>query len=207
MNVRSFVFLLLATTLAACGTIQPNATVGVSADDLSDFASYEADIDGNGVVDIGNQSFVAGPLDGNAALLIEPGPKLPNGTAAGQSLESKGFGSGLYSDTENGWIDGWFTFTDVSVDGEFTWIGIGGIRPGAYEMTCASPDAELYSLDGWCLPEMGMKAGDDRRYLIHVTDGTADCPRQSYHFGFEVWEDGTVTPLNGRISPVDETCP
>ena len=36
-----------------------------------------------------------------------------------------------------------------------------------------------------------------------------DCedPRESTHIGFTVWEDGTVTPLNGRISPVDESCP
>ena len=207
--MRNIALIVLSPSLllAACGTVELEEPADVSGDELSAFAASSTDIDGNGVTDIGSQSFVIGNLEGDATLFIEPGSKLPNGNAAGQDLESKGFGSGLYSDTENGWIDGWFTFSDVSVDGEFTWIGIGGIRPGAYEMTCSTTDAELYSLDGWCLPEMGMKAGDDRRYLIHVTDGTADCARQSYHFGFEVWTDGTVTPLNGRISPVDETCP
>lgn len=190
--------------LLACNNLGKSPMTG---DDLSGLASVNVDIDGNGVQDVGNQSFVAGPLDGNAVLFIEPGPKLPNGSAAGQTLESLGYGSGMYSSEENGWVDGWFSFTDVSVNGEFTWVGIGGIRPGAYEMTCAEPGAELYALDGHCLPEMGMKEGDDRRFLIHVTDGDETCPRESYHFGFEVWEDGVVTPLNDSIAPRDESCP
>lgn len=204
--------LLSSLLLAACGTVNTSSEDAaapaddVSSDDLSEFASREYDIDGNTKDDL-RQSFVIGASEEfGAVFFVEPGPKLPNGAASGQSLKVVGFGNKEYSSADNGWVEWFLGMSEIEIDGTLVWYGVGGLRPGIYEVGCATESATIGTLDGWCLLELDMSPDDMREYLIPVTDGDETCPRQSYHAAFQVWDDYEVTPLGYRITDPDPNC-
>lgn len=208
--MRKLLLSYLLLPVIACGTVTPEVAEApadeVSSDDLSEFASREYDIDGNGKDDLG-QSLVIGASDEfGAVFFVEPGPKLPGGIAAGQDLKVVGYGNKEYSSAENGWASWFLAMSEIEIDGTLVWYGIGGLRPGVYEVECATADATIGTLDGWCLLEMDLSSDDMREYLIPVDDGDETCPRRSYHAAFEVWDDYEVTPLGYRISQPDTNC-
>lgn len=203
MNRSLLPLISISFLLAACGDAEPRDVTG---EELSDFVTYETDIDGNDIDDLEQSMVIGGSEEFGAVFFVESGPKLPGGTASGQKLNLVGFGGGEYSSVENNWADPFIGMSEVLLDGELAWYGVGGLRPGVYEVSCATESAELGTLDDWCLLGEDMAEGDEREFLITVTDGDETCPRQSVHAGFQVWEDYTVTALGYRISDPDPTC-
>lgn len=208
-NKIKTVFLAFVLAFAsACGvnvsTMDGGAT---SSSDLSAAIASENDFDSNGVDDL-SQSFVIGGSEQlGAVFFVKPGAKLPDGASANQALGLRGFGNGQYSSSTNGWESNFMSMVPVyDSTGALVWYGVAGLRPGVYEVTCATDTAELGTLDGWCLLGEAMAVGDERGEIITVTDGDATCPRQSQHAAFEVWSDYIVTELGYRISDPDPTC-
>lgn len=90
--------------------------------------------------------------------------------------------------------------------GALEWYGVGGLREGRYEVTCAFEDAAFLTLDGWCLPGEGETAADVHELTVPVTDGSEGCWRPSQHWAFEVQNDW-VSPIGSSFAPRDESCP
>lgn len=209
--MRSFKFLVSVSLvlLVGCGVnVAPMDGDHASSNDLSTAISEVEDFDANGVLDL-EQSFVIGGTEKyGAVFFVKPGPKLPDGSSANQALGLRGYGSGQYSSETDGWESNFMSMVPVYSNdtGELVWYGVAGLRPGVYEISCATDDADLGSLDGWCLLGEAMAPGDEREELITVTDGDATCPRESVHAAFQVWSDYIVTPFFDRISATDPTC-
>ena len=197
--MRSFMFF---ATLVAC-----NTTPEPSAADLGELLASNADLDGNGEDDASQTTIVARHETWGGVLFVRPGPILPGGIAEGQALELRGDGCNAYSSSGTCWEDGFLPMSPIYDDSDsLAWYGVGGMRDGNYEITCAAETAELGTLDGWCLPGENASATDDHELGVYVRDGSEGCWRDSAHWVFRVTADW-VDALGYSFAPRDTSCP
>lgn len=207
--------LLLPSLLLACNTAPADEAAPATSADLSEAATIYKDMDNNGVDDV-LQSFVIGSYEGNAAVIVDPGMKSPEGMASDQDAEFRGYGSGMYVEYENdtpednAWSDGFFPAVEVTDNDSGELVGYGNIgwRPGSYEVGMANVGASIGELDDWWLLQLGVSSSvDNLDYLVLHLDGVAGgCERESWHLAFTVWQDGSVSPIGYSIAPEDPNC-
>ncbi len=177
------------------------------ADDLGSLLEADSDLDGNGFDDVEQTTIAAATEMYGAVMFVRPGPILPGGIADGQPLEIRGDGCNAYTDDSNCWSEGFMGMSPIydSETGALAWYAVGGLREGNYELTCAREDAQLGTLNGWCLPGEGQTASDVHDLVVYVRDGQEGCYRDSAHWVFRVTTDW-VEPLGYSIAPRDESC-
>lgn len=192
----------------ACNTASMPEAMKPTAADLGAILDANDDLDGNGYSDSEQTTIVAKTELYGAVQFIRPGPQLPGGIADGQPLELRGAGCNEYTSDPNCWMEGFMAYSPIydADSGALQWYGVGGLRDGDYEGVCANEDAELGTLNGWCLPGEGATAADDHELVVHVVDGSEGCYRDAYHWAFSVRSDW-VESLGYSFAPRDESCP
>ena len=202
---------LIALTLLACNSLQP-------ADDVYDDGVQAIvaidDLDGNGIEDIGNQSYAFGETEIGVAVGFLFSATLPV-NAEEQDYSLFGSGNDTYVTADNGWETAFLPLPEMTnSDDEVVGYGAQGIRDGNYTVNCGLESAIPHTATGWCQPDQGLTADDDTDFLVTLTNGSPDCaglPGYSssgyittYAYRFSVI-DGRLVKIAGTI-PTDPVC-
>ncbi len=204
--MRSFLSTsILLSLTSACGLRADKEEESAPAADVTAVPSVVYDLDGNGIEDVGNQSYAFGQSDAGATFVVFLGATLPQGSATNVSMSLRGYGSEEYSDEEYGWDTNFLPLPDArDADGDVVGYGVAGLRDGTYEFNCARTDASVGTLDGWCKPS-NTKPADDLRFLVEIINGDETCPRLDKNWGITVL-NGVVFPTGESFARPDETC-
>ena len=205
------IFLVLST-LFACNSLNHRADM---SDGEVDAISAIDDLDGNGVVDFGNQSFAFGQTEIGASIAFFFSATLPV-NATGQSYSEFGYGSEEYSNSEFGWETPFLLLPEMT-DSNDNVVGYGatGLRDGLYETACGLTDATPYTQNGYCKVMEGLTENDNQQYLAVIVNGGPDCAGMSGYDsgGYKtdtnlafIVENGVVSPLGGSFAPPDTNC-